>query len=75
MSEQFCAEERVIHLAKNKKVKFAEMEIKNRSVDEAEKEVMDFFKAARLMGKDKIDVKIALTEMKKVEVEGDLFGL
>lgn len=62
-------------LAKNRKVKFAEMELKNRSVDEAEKEVMDFFKAARLMGKDKIDVKIALTEMKKVEVEGDLFGI
>lgn len=62
-------------MVKNKKVKFAEMELKNRSVDEAEKEVMEFFKAARLMGKDKIDVKIALTEMKKVKVEGDLFDL
>ncbi|MBX8946048.1 hypothetical protein [Lysinibacillus sp. K60] len=62
-------------MAKNKKVKFAEMELKNRSVDEAEKEARDFFKNTRLMGKDKIDVKIALTEMKKVEVERDLFGL
>lgn len=62
-------------LAKNRKIKFAEMELKNRSVDEAEKEVMDFFKAVRLLGKDKIDVKIALTEMKNVEVEGDLFGI
>lgn len=57
------------------KIRFAEMELKNRSIDEAEKEVMDFFKAARLMGKDKFDVKIAFTEMKKVESEGDLFDL
>ena len=64
-----------IILAENKKVKFAEMELKSRSIDEAEKEVMDFFNAARLMGKDKIDVKIALTEMKIVKVEGDLFDL
>ena len=51
------------------------MELKNRSIDEAEKEVMDFFNAARLMGKDKFDVKIAFTEMKKVESEGDLIDL
>ena len=57
------------------KIKFAEMELKNRSIDEAEKEVMDFFNAARLMGKDKLDVKIAFTEMKKIESEGDLIDL
>ena len=57
------------------KIRFAEMELKNRSIDEAEKEVMDFFNTARLMGKDKFDVKIAFTEMKKVESEGDLIDL
>lgn len=53
-----------------KKVKFMDITIKNRSIDEAEKEVMNLFKAVREMGNDKIDVKVSFSTLKEVKPGG-----
>ena len=54
-------------MAKQKKVKFLDMKITNHSIEEAEKKVMLLFKAAKELGKEKIDVKIDFFVKKEVD--------
>ena len=50
---------------KKKKQKFLDMKLSNHSIDEAEQKVNSLFQAVRVLGKQKVDVKIEFYEEKE----------
>lgn len=50
-----------------KKIKFMDASLTNRTIDEAEHEIIQLLKSVRVLGEEKIDVKISFSSLKEVK--------